>query len=210
MDATGLHVDATVGQVAAAFRVPPGRVVALGGDAAAATAIVRAIAGRLPVDAGAIAIDGVTVSAPGLTLSRERRRVGAVFEGYRLSSRLTVRDHVATVFRRRGAVLATAREAARPWLERFELDHLANLRPADLQPPQRLGLALARALAADPAVLVLDDPLAPLEARTRAPARADLARLLREFGRPVVVATRDPDDVAALAAHSVALRGWSM
>lgn len=206
----GLHVDATVSfggqELSARFDVPPHRTVALTESEDAGTVIVRAIAGRLPVAAGSIVLDGVTISAPGTTLSRERRRVGAVFEGYRLSSRLTVRDHVANVFRRRGAHLTVARSEARPWLERFELDHLANLRPADLEPPQRMRLALARALAADPAALVLDDPLGPLEAR--AVARGELARLLRDFGRPVVIATRDPADLAALEAHSIALTGW--
>ena len=191
--AVGLQVDATAGGVSATFDVAPHQVLALTGDAAAGTAVIRAIAGRLPVTAGRIAIDGVVVSEPGRTLSRERRRVGAVFDGYRLTSKLTVRDHVANVFRRRGAAAGAAREAAQPWLERFELDHLANLRPADLKAPQRLSLALARALAADPAVLVLDDPLGPLADAD--PSRQAIGRLLHEFGRPVVIAMTEPDSL---------------
>ena len=208
----GLHVDTTVVRgdfsLSIAFDVPPAHVLVLAGPVdAGATTVVRAIAGRLPVAAGEIAIDGVVISAPGLTVSRELRRVGAVFEGYRLTSRLTVRDHVAGVFRRRGAPLPLARAEAQPWLERFELDHLAALRPADLGPAQRMGLALARALAADPAVLVLDEPLAPLPEGERRAARRSLTALLREFGRPVVVASRDPEDAVALAADVVSLRG---
>lgn len=197
-----LHVDATILGVSAAFDVGPRGVLALTGDADAGTTMIRAIAGRLPVTAGEITVDGVVVSTPGRTVPREQRRVGAVFEGYRLTSKLTVRDHVANVFRRRGVSLQVAREEARPWLERFELDHLANLRPADLEPAQRMGLALARALAADPAVLVLDDPLGPLA--DPGPARTALRRLLRDFGRPVVIATTDPD---GLATETLVLRG---
>lgn len=206
MDRAGLHIDATVGGVVAAFEVGH-EIVALTADAAVGTTVIRAIAGRLPVDSGVIILGGVTISTPELTVPRERRRVGAVFDGYRLSSRLTVRDHVASVFRRRGAALAVARQEALPWLERFELDHLANLRPADLGPAQRMSLALARALAGDPAALVLDDPLGPIPASGRAEARGALAHVLRDFGRPVVVATRDPDDVDGLAARSIRLRG---
>jgi len=114
---------------------------------------------------------------------------------------------VATVFRRRGVPLVAARDAAQPWLERFELDHLANLRPADLEPVQRMRLALARALAADPAVLVLDDPLGPLAESARPAARAALRSLLRDFGRPVVLASADAEDRAALAADTLVLRG---
>jgi ABC-type sulfate/molybdate transport systems ATPase subunit len=208
--ARGLHVDATVslgGQsLSARFDVPPSSTLALTGSQDAGTIIVRAIAGRLPISEGTIVLEGVTISKPGSTMSRERRRVGAVFDGYRLSSRLNVRDHVATVFRRRGVPLAIARKDAQPWLERYELDHLANLRASDLEPAQRMSLALARALASDPAALVLDDPLGPLSDKPA--ARTSLARLLRDFGRPVVIATRDPNDIAALAAHSIAVSGW--
>ena len=189
-----LHVDATAGGATARFDVAPRDVLALTGPPAAGTAMIRAIAGRIPVTAGRIAVDGVIVSEPGRTVPRDQRRVGAVFAGYRLTSKLTVRDHVANVFRRRGAALAVAREAAQPWLERFELDHPANLRPGDLEPAQRLSLALARALSADPAVLVLDDPLGPLT--DPALARTTLRRLLADFGRPVVVATTEPDSLA--------------
>jgi ABC-type sulfate/molybdate transport systems ATPase subunit len=210
--APGLHVDATFARdafsVRLAFDVPPGRVLALSGPAdSGATTIIRTIAGRLPVAAGEIVIDGMVVSAPGATVSREVRRVGAVFDGYRLSSRLTVGDHIANVFRTRGTPLPLARAEARPWLERFELDHLAALRPSDLEPAQRLSLALARALAADPAVLVLDEPLEPLAGADRLAARRSLASLLREFGRPVVIGSRDPDDAATLASDVHTLRG---
>jgi ABC-type sulfate/molybdate transport systems ATPase subunit len=206
----GLHVDATITRgpftVSAKFDVAPRHVTALTGPSGdGATTVIRAIAGRLPIAMGAIIVDNVVVSAPGHVIPRPARRVGAVFEGYRLPVRSTIRDVVASAFRDRGVPIAVARLEAQPWLERFELDHLADGYPAGLAPMLRLRLALARTFAADPAVLVLDDPFAPIPESERRDGRRELAALLREFGRPVVVATRDPADHAALA-DDVAVR----
>ena len=90
--------------------------------------------------------------------------------------------------------------------ERFELDHLADRRPAQLSGGQAQRVALARALASDPEVLLLDEPLASLDAGIRDEVRADLARHLREFGRPTVVVTHDAQDVIALADEVVVLQ----
>ena len=99
----------------------------------------------------------------------------------------------------RGAGRAIARAEAQPWLERFELDHLADRHPAQLSGGQAQRVALARALASDPEVLVLDEPMASLDVEIRDEVRADLARHLRDFGRPTVLVTHDAADVAAVA-----------
>jgi len=106
----------------------------------------------------------------------------------------------------RGAGRAAARVAAQPWLERFELDHLAARHPGELSGGQRQRVALARALAADPEVLLLDEPMASLDVEIRDEVRADLARHLRDFGRPVVLVTHDAEDVAAVADDVVVLQ----
>ena len=129
----------------------------------------------------------------------ELRRVGVVFQDFLLFPHLTVRDNIAFASRVRGAGRAVARAEAQPWLERFELDHLADRHPAQLSGGQAQRVALARALASDPEVLVLDEPMGSLDVEIRDEVRADLARHLRDFGRPTVLVTHDAADVAAVA-----------
>jgi molybdate transport system ATP-binding protein len=206
-----LRVDATVQRegfaVTAVFDALPGRPLALvGPNGAGKSTLVAAIAGLLPLASGAIAIDGVTVSDTTRTLAPELRRVGVVFQDFLLFPHFTVRDNVAFALRVRGAGRAAARSQAQPWLERFDLDHLATRHPARLSGGQRQRVALARALASDPQVLVLDEPMASLDVEIRDEVRADLAHHLRAFGKPTVLVTHDADDVAALADDVVVLQ----
>jgi molybdate transport system ATP-binding protein len=193
--------------VSAAFEAMPGRPLALvGPNGAGKSTLVAAIAGLLPLASGTIEIDGLVVSNAAAVVPPELRRVGVVFQDFLLFPHLSVRDNVAFALRVRGTARTDARAAAQPWLERFELDHLAERRPAQLSGGQAQRVALARALASDPQVLVLDEPLASLDVEIRDDVRTDLARHLREFGRPTVFVTHDPDDVAALADDIVVLQ----
>ena len=210
MSAT-LAVDATVERgaftVEAAFEARPGRPVALvGPNGAGKSTLVAAIAGLLPLASGLIRIGDLIVSAGEAFVAPELRRVGVVFQDFLLFPHLTVRDNIAFAARVRGAGRAIARDEAQPWLERFELDHLADRHPAQLSGGQAQRVALARALASDPEVLVLDEPMASLDVEIRDEVRADLARHLREFGRPTVLVTHDAADVAAVADDVVVLQ----
>jgi molybdate transport system ATP-binding protein len=206
-----LAVDVTVERdgftVVAAFDALPGRPVALvGPNGAGKSTLVAAIAGLLPLASGIIRVGDLIVSAGGAVVPPELRRVGVVFQDFLLFPHLSVRDNVAFASRVRGAGRAIARDEAQPWLERFELDHLADRHPGQLSGGQAQRVALARALASDPEVLVLDEPLASLDVEIRDEVRADLARHLREFGRPTVLVTHDAADVAAVADDVVVLQ----
>lgn len=206
-----LQVDATVVRdgfaATATFDAHPGRPLALvGPNGAGKSTIVAAIAGLLPLESGQISIDGLVVSNVAAVVAPELRRVGVVFQDFLLFAHLTVRDNVAFALRVRGAGRTVARAEAQPWLERFELDHLAARHPARLSGGERQRVALARALASDPEVLLLDEPMASLDVEVRDEMRAELARHLREFGRPTVLVTHDADDVAALADDIVVLQ----
>ena len=203
MSAT-LEFDATVSRgaftVEAAFEAHPGRPLALvGPNGAGKSTLVAAIAGLLPLASGIIRVGDLIVSAGEAAVPPDLRRVGVVFQDFLLFPHLTVRDNIAFAARVRGAGRAVARAEAQPWLERFELDHLAARHPAQLSGGQAQRVALARALASDPEVLVLDEPMASLDVEIRDEVRADLARHLRDFGRPTVLVTHDAEDVAAIA-----------
>jgi molybdate transport system ATP-binding protein len=194
-----LTVDVTVRReafdVRAAFEVPDGRVLGIvGPNGAGKSSVLAAIAGL--VDATGLARLGNTDL---LALPAERRRVGLVFQDFLLFPHLSIRDNVAFGARVRHGSWRAARAEAEPWLTRFDLAELAQRHPNALSGGQAQRVALARALAAEPAVLLLDEPLASLDVEIRDAVRADLARHLREFGGPAIVVTHDRDDAAALA-----------
>jgi molybdate transport system ATP-binding protein len=194
-----LTVDLTVHRdafdVRAAFEVPDGRVLGIvGPNGAGKSSVLAAIAGL--VDATGHARLGYSDL---LALPAERRRVGLVFQDFLLFPHLSIRDNVAFGARVRHGSWRAARVEAEPWLTRFDLAELAQRHPNALSGGQAQRVALARALAAEPAVLLLDEPMASLDVEIRDAVRADLARHLREFGGPAIVVTHDRDDAAALA-----------
>ena len=135
----------------------------------------------------------------GIFRPAEDRPVGLVFQNYRLFPHLSVRDNVAFAGRVRGASRRAARTAAEPWLDRLGLAELAGRKPAQLSGGQAQRVALARALAAEPGLLLLDEPLAALDARTRPQVRTELAGHLAGFAGPALLVTHDPLEAMMLA-----------
>jgi molybdate transport system ATP-binding protein len=127
------------------------------------------------------------------------RPIGFVFQDYLLFPRLTALDNVAFGLRARGHTKADARDAARRWLERFDIADHADVKPRALSGGQAQRVALARALATDPRLLLLDEPLAALDASTRLAVRAELRRHLTSFPGARLLVTHDPVDALVLA-----------
>ncbi|MCW2524367.1 MAG: transporter ATP-binding protein, partial [Frankiales bacterium] len=113
-------------------------------------------------------------------------------QNYRLFPHLSVRDNVAFGLRSRGQSRSVAAERAAHWLERFDLAEFAKRKPAELSGGQAQRVALARALAVQPRLLLLDEPLAALDARTRLQVRAELKRHLGAFDGATLLVTHDP------------------
>ncbi len=201
-----LGVDVTVTRgahrVEAAFEVAPGHPLAvIGPNGAGKSTLLAAVAGLVPLDAGRVRIGDRAVEA----LPPERRRVGVVFQDHVLFPHLSVRDNVAFAARMHGASRTAARAAAEPWLERYGLAALADRLPGELSGGQAQRVALARALAAEPDVLLLDEPMSALDVEIRDDMRAELAAHVREFGGATVLVTHSRADAAALADHVLVL-----
>ncbi|MDQ1628260.1 MAG: molybdate transport system ATP-binding protein [Actinomycetota bacterium] len=178
-----------------ATEVAPGEVLGvLGPNGAGKTTLLRALAGLAAVTSGSIRLGGTVLddATAGTFVPAEQRPVGLVFQDYRLFPHLSVRDNVAFAARSRGARRSDARRHADRFLDQLDLTDLAQRRPAQLSGGQAQRVALARALAAEPAMLLLDEPLAALDARSRLEVRSELRRHLADFPGPVLVVTHDP------------------
>ncbi len=190
--------------------VAAGTVLALlGPNGAGKSTALRALAGLTPLDGGRIAVAGRVLDDPvaGTLVPVAQRAVGMVFQDHLLFPHLSALDNVAFGLRAGGASRADARRAARGWLHRMGLDDRADARPGTLSGGQAQRVALARALAPAPRLLLLDEPLAALDAGTRMQVRSDLRRHLSDYPGCTVLVTHDPLDAMVLADDLVVLEG---
>jgi molybdate transport system ATP-binding protein len=184
-------------------------VVLLGPNGAGKTTLLRALAGLVPLQRGRVALDGTVLDdvAAGAHVPTERRPVGFVFQDYLLFPHLSALENVAFGLRARGLPKAEARRRAAAWLERVGLAAHAGSRPRALSGGQAQRVALARAMVGDPRLLLLDEPLAALDAATRTEVRRDLRRHLASFDGTRLLVTHDPLEAIALADRLVVLEG---
>lgn len=179
----------------------------LGPNGSGKSTTLRCLAGLDAPQTGRIDIAGVTVvdTARGIDLPPEQRSVGFVFQDYLLFPHMSVLDNVAFGLRARGEARQSAERRAREWLDRLEIGDLASRKPGRLSGGQAQRVALARALVIEPDLLLLDEPLAALDAGTRASVRSLLRRHLADFHGAVVMVTHDPMDAMVLADRVVVL-----
>jgi molybdate transport system ATP-binding protein len=193
--------------------VPAGSVTAVvGPNGAGKSTLLRALAGLVPLTAGRVALDGRVLERAGdgeptARIPAEGRGIGVVFQDHLLFPHLSALGNVAFGPRAHGVARADAEHRARALLDRLGIVHLADRRPARLSGGQSQRVALARALVLEPPLLLLDEPMAALDAGTRLDVRDLLADELRRFGGAAVLVTHDPVDALALADRIHVLEG---
>jgi ABC-type Fe3+/spermidine/putrescine transport system ATPase subunit/ABC-type sulfate transport system permease component len=189
-------IDVTVGtfRLQAAHPGSSHRLAVVGPSGSGKSVTLRVLAGLLGRDAGTVTYGGVDVShtAP------QRRRLGYVPQGFGLIPGRTVWQQA--VF---GADADPARAAW--WLGALHLDGLLDRLPEQLSGGQRQRVSLARALAVDPRIVLLDEPFSALDAPVRAELRRELRRLQRDVNLSTVIVTHDPEEAAMLADEIVVL-----
>jgi molybdate transport system ATP-binding protein len=185
----------------------PGDVVAvIGPNGAGKSTLLRALAGIVPLDEGAVTCAGAPWEGAGRRrVVTQRRDVGMVFQQRLLFPHLDALGNVAFGPRSRGAARRAAEETARTWLRRLGVDDLAHRRPHQLSGGQAQRVSIARALATDPAMLLLDEPLAALDVGVAMALRIELARHLADYGGVTVLVTHDALDAMTLANRVVVL-----
>jgi molybdate transport system ATP-binding protein len=184
----------------------PGEVIGLiGPNGAGKSTTLRALAGLLPLDDGTITVDGVVWSGPGTHLPTHQRAVGFVFQDHLLFPHLSAVDNVAFAQRSAGVRRKAARARGLAWLERLGVQHLAARRPGQLSGGEAQRVAIARALAAEPRMLLLDEPTASLDASGAMALRTQLRDHLRAFDGVSIVVTHTALDAMVLTDRLVVL-----
>ncbi|MFD7459290.1 MULTISPECIES: ABC transporter permease [unclassified Streptomyces] len=190
-----LHADVT-GFTRLTLDAEPGTTIAVvGPNGAGKTTLLRALLGLTPRAHARLTLGEEDVTG----LPAHRRHVAWVPQDGALFPHLTALSNTAYGLRAQGVPRAEARREARLWLDRLGVGHLSHRRPAQLSGGQAGRVALARALAARPRLLVLDEPLAALDQTTRAHVRHTLRAHLSGFGGVCLIVTHDPVEAVSLA-----------
>ena len=167
----------------------------LGPSGCGKTTTLRLVAGFESPDSGTIAIGGTTVAGPGASVPPEKRRVGIVFQDYSLFPHLDVRSNVAYARKR-----ARRRERSTDeLLEMVGLNGMADRMPYELSGGEQQRAALARSLAAEPDVVLLDEPFSNLDASLRARLRMDVREVLRTAGATAIFVTHDIEEALSIS-----------
>lgn len=192
-----------------AFVSPARRLALIGPSGAGKTQTLLVIAGLARPDTGHARIAGRTLHDARSALAPQQRNLGVVFQDCALFPHLTVRQNVAFGLQVgwRNPARDVQAAAVQRWLDEFELAPLADTLPAHLSGGQRQRVALARALVGAPQALLLDEPLAALDAPLRRRLRSELARWVARIGLPTLLVTHDEDDLAELADAAVRVEG---
>src|SRR6266542_4986800 len=184
------------------LEIPSGSLTALlGPSGSGKSTLLRVIAGLERPDAGTVVIDGRDATA----LPPQRRGVGFVFQHYAAFKHMTVRENVAFGLKVRRRPKAEVRRRVDELLELVQLPGLADRYPAQLSGGQRQRMALARALAVDPQVLLLDEPFGALDAQVRKELRLWLRRLHDEVHVTTVFVTHDQEEAMEVANEIVVI-----
>ena len=198
IEASGIHKTFN-GHVAlddVSMVVPEGSLTAiLGPSGGGKSTLLRVIAGLEDPDAGQVLINGRDVTHD----PAQHRGIGFVFQHYAAFKHMTVRDNVGFGLRIRKRSKAEIRSRVDELLELVQLETYESRYPAQLSGGQRQRMALARALAIEPRVLLLDEPFGALDARVRKELRAWLKRLQSEVGVTTVFVTHDQEEAMDLA-----------
>ena len=182
--------------------VPDGSLTALlGPSGGGKSTLLRIIAGLETPDAGTVTIQG----ADATTLPARKRGVGFVFQHYAAFKHMTVAENVAFGLTIRKRPKAEVRARVKELLELVGLEHLGARYPSQLSGGQRQRMALARALAVEPSVLLLDEPFGALDARVRADLRAWLRRLHDEVHVTTIFVTHDQEEAMEIAEQIVVM-----
>ena len=167
----------------------------LGPSGCGKTTLLRMLIGLLPPDTGSIKKDGedITLAHP------SKRGMGIVFQNYALFENMTVLQNVEYALKFHGTDKADAREKALQMIEKVGLSEHTGKKPKNLSGGQQQRVAIARTLALNPDIVLLDEPMSALDVATRLSLRVQLKRLQKEFGTTMIYVTHDQEEAFAMS-----------
>ena len=184
------------------FEVAAGEFVCLlGPNGCGKTTLLRIIGGIEPATRGSVLLDGVPVVAD----QRHDRKVGVVFQEDRLLPWLTLEDNVALVLKPLGLAAEERRRRARRYLGLAGLTGFEGYYPGRVSGGMRQRAAIARALAIEPEVLLMDEPFGALDAQNRRIMQTEVRRIWRETGRTILFVTHAIEEAVAIGTTLIML-----
>jgi ABC-type Fe3+/spermidine/putrescine transport system ATPase subunit len=185
------------------------RLVLLGPSGCGKTTLLNLLAGLLTADGGRIRCQGEVLDEPATRthLPMQRRGFAMVFQDFALWPHMTVEENVAFGLRVQGIPREKRRTRVGEVLEMVQMSAFGHRRPGQLSGGQKQRVSIARALAVEPRLLLLDEPLSALDARLREDLKGELSRLLRETGVTAVYVTHDQAEAFALGDRIALMNG---
>jgi iron(III) transport system ATP-binding protein len=203
------HYGTTIVLKGVSFTVPDGnRTAILGPSGSGKTTLLRLVAGLDLPDGGTVAMGGEVVSRPGWGVPPHERHIGFVFQFPALWPHMTVLDNVC--FGLTGVARAEAKARAADWLARVQLEGLGGRYPDQLSGGQAQRVSLARALAPAPALLLMDEPLAHVDAALKRQLLELILALVVAPGVTLLYVTHDPEEADALAEQQLRLHDGAL
>lgn len=176
------------------FSLKQGRICAIVGNSGSGkTSLLRLIAGLERPNTGSIYIKGQEVSSPNSILAPQKRGVGMVFQNFTLFPHLTVAQNIAFGLKDKQS------EKVASLLQMIELEGYENRYPNELSGGQQQRVALARTLAVDPQLLLLDEPFSSLDASLKSKLRLEIQSILKKINISMIFITHDIQDAIAIA-----------
>lgn len=209
LSVSGVHVTLGNNHVlkGVALDVQPGEFVTLlGASGSGKSTLLNVIAGLQAVDEGHVTFDGVNVEKR----PPQKRNVGVVFQSYALFPHLTVGENVSFPLLAARRPAKERRAVAEEMLALVQLPDMADRSPASLSGGQRQRIALARALAANPGILLLDEPMAALDKQLREQMQVEITRIQRKVGITTVSVTHDQTEALTMSDRVAIMRDGSL
>lgn len=180
-------------------------VALLGPSGCGKTTLLNLLAGLIDLDGGSIQVGNDVWSKQGFTLPAEKRRVGMVFQDFALWPHMSVFDNVAFGLKLTKTSSQEVKSRVHSALSMVQMERYARAYPHQLSGGQKQRIAIARALAPNPTIMLMDEPLSSLDAKLREQMRWELLSLVRESGITTIYVTHDQVEALSMADHVVLL-----
>lgn len=193
------------------FTVASGEIISvLGPSGCGKSTLLQLIAGLQQPDKGEILLRGERVASAATLLPPEKRNINMVFQDYALWPHMTVFDNIAYGLRRKKTPAGAMKEKVAELVHLLHLTGLEDRLPPQLSGGQQQRVAIARSLATQPDLILLDEPLSNLDMRLRVEMRTEMAYLFRRLGTTVFHVTHDPDEAFAMADRLIIMRAGAI